>query len=47
MPLGRAQACPDLNTLLQQSDFVTLHVPDTEMTRNMISAGISQAYYIC
>ena len=39
MPLGRAHACPDLNSLLQQSDFVTLHVPDTEQTRNMIGAG--------
>jgi len=36
MPLGRAQACADLNSLLQQADFVTLHVPDTELTRNMI-----------
>jgi len=36
MPMGRAQACPDLSTLLQQADFVTLHVPDTELTRNMI-----------
>ena len=26
MPLGRAQMCPDLPTLLQQADFVTLHV---------------------
>lgn len=36
MPLGRAHACADLNSLLQQADFVTLHVPDTEKTRNMI-----------
>lgn len=36
MPLGRAQMCPDLNTLLQSSDFVTLHVPDTELTKGMI-----------
>jgi D-3-phosphoglycerate dehydrogenase / 2-oxoglutarate reductase len=39
MPMGRARACPDLPTLLQQADFVTLHVPDTEQTRNMIGSG--------
>lgn len=36
MPLGRAQMCPDLPSLLQRADFVSLHVPDTESTRNMI-----------
>jgi D-3-phosphoglycerate dehydrogenase len=36
MPLGRAKACADLNSLLQAADFVTLHVPDTDITRNMI-----------
>lgn len=38
MPLGRARACPDLNSLLAEADYVTLHVPDTESTRNMITA---------
>jgi len=36
MPLGRAQMSPDLPSLLQRADFVTLHVPDTESTRNMV-----------
>jgi len=36
MPLGRAQMCPDLPSLLQRADYVTLHVPDTEQTKNMI-----------
>eukprot|EP00026_Physarum_polycephalum_P009835 Phypoly_transcript_09972.p1 GENE.Phypoly_transcript_09972~~Phypoly_transcript_09972.p1 ORF type:complete len:445 (+),score=84.37 Phypoly_transcript_09972:56-1336(+) len=36
MPLGRAQMCPDLPSLLQRADFVTLHVPDTATTRQMI-----------
>jgi len=36
MPMGRTRACPDLASLLQQADFVTLHVPDTDQTRNMI-----------
>jgi D-3-phosphoglycerate dehydrogenase len=38
LPLGNAVAAPDLDTLLRESDFVTLHVPDTEQTRGMIGA---------
>ena len=38
LPLGNASAVDDLDTLLAESDFVTLHVPDTELTRNMIRA---------
>lgn len=36
LPLGNACVAADLDTLLAESDFVTLHVPDTEQTRNMI-----------
>jgi D-3-phosphoglycerate dehydrogenase / 2-oxoglutarate reductase len=38
LPLGNAAAAEDLDKLLAESDFVTLHVPDTEQTRNMIRA---------
>jgi D-3-phosphoglycerate dehydrogenase / 2-oxoglutarate reductase len=38
LPLGNACAVEELDTLLAESDFVTLHVPDTEQTRNMIRA---------
>src|SRR5690606_10017441 len=38
LPLGNAAAAMDLDALLAESDFVTLHVPDTEQTRNMIGA---------
>jgi D-3-phosphoglycerate dehydrogenase len=38
LPLGNAAPAVDLDTLLAESDFVTLHVPDTEQTRNMIRA---------
>ncbi|HLT36645.1 MAG TPA: phosphoglycerate dehydrogenase, partial [Enhygromyxa sp.] len=38
LPLGNASAAESLDTLLAESDFVTLHVPDTEQTRNMIRA---------
>jgi D-3-phosphoglycerate dehydrogenase / 2-oxoglutarate reductase len=38
LPLGNAQAAPDLHSLLSGSDIVTLHVPETPQTRNMIGA---------
>ncbi|KYR01833.1 3-phosphoglycerate dehydrogenase [Tieghemostelium lacteum] len=36
LPLGNSKMCTDMKSLLEQSNFVTLHVPDTEVTRNMI-----------
>jgi D-3-phosphoglycerate dehydrogenase / 2-oxoglutarate reductase len=35
--LGKAFVCESLNDLLERSDVVTLHVPETLETRNMIS----------
>ncbi len=35
--LGNAKACSSLDELLQISDIVTLHVPETEQTKNMIT----------
>ena len=37
LPLGNALPAKSLKDLLNQSDIVTLHVPDTEQTRNMIN----------
>lgn len=37
MPLGSARQVDSLNTLLAESDFVTLHVPELQDTINMIS----------
>lgn len=38
LPLGLASACNSLDELLSRADFVTLHVPDTNETKNMIGA---------
>lgn len=37
LPLGNAQACANLDELLKKSDFVSLHVPETQITTNMIT----------
>jgi D-3-phosphoglycerate dehydrogenase / 2-oxoglutarate reductase len=39
LSLGKAYACQSLNELLQRSDVVTLHVPETPETRKMISVN--------
>jgi D-3-phosphoglycerate dehydrogenase len=37
LPMGNNKEMPSLDALLENSDFVTLHVPATEQTRKMIS----------
>ncbi|KAJ8120449.1 hypothetical protein ONZ43_g2844 [Nemania bipapillata] len=39
MALGTARQVPTLKDLLNQADFVTLHVPELAETKNMISAA--------
>jgi D-3-phosphoglycerate dehydrogenase len=39
LPLGNATPAPTLDDLLERSQFVTLHVPDTERTRSLIGAA--------
>jgi len=36
LPLGNAVPLPSLDALLETADFVTLHVPETPLTRGMI-----------
>jgi D-3-phosphoglycerate dehydrogenase len=38
LPMGNNRACNTLQDVLEQSDFVTLHVPETPSTKNMIGA---------
>ncbi len=37
LPLGNARPVSNLNELLKESDFISLHVPETHQTKNMIS----------
>lgn len=37
--LGNAKSCSSLQELLELSDIVTLHVPETDLTKNMIGAN--------
>jgi D-3-phosphoglycerate dehydrogenase / 2-oxoglutarate reductase len=39
LPLGNSQRVKTLEALLEQSDFVTLHVPETPQTRGMMGAA--------
>lgn len=39
LPLGNARQVPSLNQLLGSSDVVSLHVPQTDSTQNMIGAA--------
>ena len=38
LPMGNNRPAPNLDSLLAESDFVTLHVPETKETREMIGA---------
>jgi D-3-phosphoglycerate dehydrogenase len=40
LPLGNASACRSLKDLVGQSDIITLHVPETPQTRNLINKSI-------
>jgi len=39
LPLGNAEPVDGQHAVLEQADVVTLHVPDTELTRGLIDAG--------
>jgi D-3-phosphoglycerate dehydrogenase len=36
LPMGNNRSCPTMEALLGEADFVTLHVPETPQTANMI-----------
>src|SRR4051812_17110342 len=39
LPMGNNRALPTLNALLEEADFVSLHVPETPDTKDMIGAA--------
>ncbi|WP_152266793.1 phosphoglycerate dehydrogenase [Agriterribacter humi] len=40
LPLGNAQSRKSMKEVLQEADIVTLHVPETAQTKNLISAAV-------
>jgi D-3-phosphoglycerate dehydrogenase len=40
LPLGNAEPLPTLDEVLERADVVSVHVPDTDLTRNMINADV-------
>lgn len=44
LPLGNAAACKSPEELMAQSDIVSLHVPETSQTRNLVHAGNLSAF---
>ena len=43
LPMGNAESVPSMQALLAQSDIVSLHVPATEQTENLIDAQAIKA----
>ncbi len=39
LPMGNNHPCASMEELLEQSDFVCLHVPETPQTRNLVDAA--------
>jgi len=37
LPLGNAHSCSSLDELLKNSDFVTIHVPESDQTKNLFT----------
>ncbi len=40
LPLGNAEPLPTLAEVVERADVVSVHVPDTELTRNMVNADV-------
>jgi D-3-phosphoglycerate dehydrogenase len=44
LPLGNAEPCRSIKELVSKSDIVTLHVPETAQTRNMINKTVLKQF---
>ncbi len=40
LPLGNAHQCKTIKEVVAEADIITLHVPETSQTKNMINAGV-------
>lgn len=44
LPLGNAIACKSLKEVVSQSDIVSLHVPETNQTKNMVNKALLKQF---
>jgi len=44
LPLGNAEPCRSVKELVSKSDIITLHVPETAQTRNMINKTVLKQF---
>lgn len=44
LPLGNAEACKSLKELVSKSDIVSLHVPETQSTKNLINKQLLKQF---
>ncbi|NDB53646.1 MAG: phosphoglycerate dehydrogenase, partial [Chitinophagaceae bacterium] len=44
LPLGNAQECRTLKELVSQSDIVTLHIPETKQSKNLINKSLLRSF---
>lgn len=44
LPLGNAVACKSLKEVVSQSDIVSLHVPETNQTKNMVNKALLKQF---
>jgi D-3-phosphoglycerate dehydrogenase / 2-oxoglutarate reductase len=44
LPLGNAVACRSLKELVSKSDIISLHVPETDHTKNLISKAVLKQF---
>jgi D-3-phosphoglycerate dehydrogenase len=44
LPLGNATACKNLKDLVSKSDIITLHVPETGQTKNLINKTLLKQF---
>ena len=44
LPLGNAQECRSLKELVAQSDIITLHIPETRLSKNLVNKNLLRSF---